>query len=141
MQFAVDEARRKPTKITQPGVLGAYVFLGHCFDLLDVQYTAVLAAVFPTFIADLESRGEPIPQNAKPRPDGTKLLHALDRAVIEFAIRVAEKAEGRTFDTVRGAFWEGGPAFPASEISRRSHIQIAVRNPDCVLGYFKPKKI
>lgn len=140
MQFAADEAKRKPSKIHQPGILGAYIFLGDCFDLLDVQYTAVLETVFPAFVADLESRGEPIPQNDKPRADGTKLLHALDRAVIEFAIRVAEKAEGRKFDTVRGAFWEGGPAFPGSEISKRSHIQIAVRNPECVVGYFKPKR-
>jgi hypothetical protein len=43
------------------------------------------------------------------------------------------------FDTVRGAFWEGDPAFPGSEIEKQSHIQIAVRNPECVLGYFKPK--
>ena len=130
----------KPGKIHQPGVLGAYIFLGDCFDLLDVQYTAVLEAVFPAFVADLENRGEPIPQNDKPRADGTKLLHALDRAVIEFAIRVTEKTEGRKFDTVRGAFWEGGPAFPGSELSKRSHIQIAVRNPECVVGYFKPKR-
>jgi hypothetical protein len=132
MQFAAEEAARKPTKIKQPGVLGAYIFLGDCFDLLDVQYTAVLETVFPAFVADLEGRGEPIPQNDKPRADGTKLLHALDRAVIEFAVRVAEKVEGRSFDTVRGAFWEGDAAFPGSEISRQSHIQIAVRNPGCV---------
>jgi hypothetical protein len=140
MQFAADEARRKPSKIQQPGVLGAYIFLGDCFDLLDVQYTAVLETIFPAFVADLERRGEPIPQNDKPRSDGTKLLHALDRAVIEFAIRVVEELEGRKFDTVRGAFWEGGAAFPGSELSKRSHIQIAVRNPECVVGYFKPQR-
>jgi hypothetical protein len=140
MQFAVDEAQRKATKVRAPGVLGAYIFLGDCFDLLDVEFTSILEAVYPAFVADLESRGEPIPQNAKPRADGTKLFHALDRAVIEFAIRLTEAADNRKFDTVRGAFWEGGQAFPGSEIARQSHIQIAVRNSDCVLGYFKPQR-
>ncbi|MGH7958224.1 MAG: hypothetical protein ACREH8_14620 [Opitutaceae bacterium] len=63
MQFAADEARRKPSKIYQPGVLGAYIFLGDCFDLLDVQYTAVLETVFPAFVAFLsqETRDRPSP--------------------------------------------------------------------------------
>jgi hypothetical protein len=136
----VDEAKRNPVKIKDPCVLGAYIFLGDCFDLLDVQFTSILATVYPSFLANLTTRGEPIPENARARPDGTKLFHALDRAVIEFGIKVTEEVGLRKFDTVRGAFGEGGPAFPASEISRRSHIQIAVRNPECVLGYFKPKK-
>jgi hypothetical protein len=140
MQFAADEAKRKPSKVREPGVLGAYIFLGDCFDLLDVQFTSILEAVYPAFVADLKKRREPIPQNERPRDDGTKLFHALDRAVIEFAIKLTEEVDQRKFDTVRGAFWEGGPAFPGSEISRQSHIQIAVRNPDCVLGYFKPKR-
>jgi len=107
--------------------------------LLDVQFTSILEAVYPAFIADLTERGEPIPENRKAREDGTKLFHALDRAVIEFAIELAEEAENRTFDTVREAFWEGGPAFSGSEIQKQSHIQIAVRNTACILGYFKPK--
>lgn len=141
MQFAGEEAGRDPHKIKEPAVIGAYIYLGNCFDLLDVRYTAVLGAVYSKFIEDLKSRGEAIPENAKPRKDGTKLFHSLDRAVLEFAIPLAEEEDGRKFDTVRGAFWEGEKAFFGSEIYERSHIQIAVRNPECVLGYFKPKRI
>lgn len=140
MQFAVDEAKRKPAKVKEPSVLGAYIYLGDCFDLLDVEFTSILEAAFPSFVADQASRGEPVPQNDRLRTDGTKLFHALDRAVIEFAISLAEKVGDRKFDTVRGAFWEGGEAFSGSEIAKQSHIQIAVRNPECVLGYFKPKR-
>lgn len=43
------------------------------------------------------------------------------------------------FQTVRGVFQEGVPAFVGSDIRRKSHIQIAVRDPDCILGYFKPQ--
>jgi hypothetical protein len=45
---------------------------------------------------------------------------------------------GLQFDTVRGVYQEGEPAFPGSGIRRRSHIQIAVRRPESVLGYFLP---
>jgi hypothetical protein len=141
MQFAVGEAKRKPAKVREPGVVGAYIYLGNCFDLLDVDYTAVLAAVYPSFIEDLRSRGEEPPKNEKQRSDGTKLFHALDRAVIEFAIKFIEELDGKKFDTVRGAFWEGEKAFHGSEIHTQSHIQIAVRNPDSVLGYFRPKTV
>lgn len=140
MQFASDEARRKSSKVKTPCVLGAYIYLGDCFDLLDIEFTSILETVYPEFVAELERRNEPVPTNDRQRADGTKLFHALDRAVIEYAVEVVEKVDGRKFDTVRGAFWEGGAAFPGSEIQKQSHIQIAVRNPECILGYFAPKR-
>ena len=139
LAFAVDEARRRPTKVKEPAVLGAYIFLGECLDLLDVRYTALLKTVHTRLVEDLRARGEPVPINSKERPDGSKLFHKLDRAVIEYAIQLSASAQ--KFDTVRGAFWEGGPAFPGAEIAKQSHIQLAVRNRDCVLGYFRPKEI
>jgi len=48
------------------------------------------------------------------------------------------KADGLSYQTVRGWFTEGGPAFPGSGIERESHIQIAVRDPSCIIGVFRP---
>jgi hypothetical protein len=45
---------------------------------------------------------------------------------------------GAGFDTVRCGFIEGDRAFPGSGIFQQSHIQIAVRNPACILGVFRP---
>jgi hypothetical protein len=42
------------------------------------------------------------------------------------------------YDTVRCGFVEGPPAFEGSGIWHRSHVQIAVRNPACVVGVFRP---
>ena len=39
---------------------------------------------------------------------------------------------------MRGVFVEGEPAYPGARIHSRSHIQIAVRDPACILGYFLP---
>ena len=44
------------------------------------------------------------------------------------------------FDTVYGYFQEGKDAFPDSGIKEKSHIQVCVRNPNCIKGYFLPRE-
>jgi hypothetical protein len=46
-------------------------------------------------------------------------------------------AQGIGYDSVRCAFAEGPPAFPGAGIRAASHIQIAVRNPGCIIGVFR----
>lgn len=71
--------------------------------------------------------------------DGDVIMRHLDCAVINFAIRSAEdEAEGLLYHTVRGAFEEGGPAFPGACVRKKTHIQVAVRDPSCIIGYFRP---
>ena len=66
-----------------------------------------------------------------------KKLRDLDCAVInECVYRVGLRQH--SFDTVRGAFLEGPPVYPGTTISAETHIQIAVRNLDCILGVFRP---
>jgi hypothetical protein len=48
--WAKAEARRAPDKIQSPGVLGALVNLGHCFDLLDTSNTRLLQQLYLEFI-------------------------------------------------------------------------------------------
>ena len=48
------------------------------------------------------------------------------------------QAVGRPFQTVRGVFQEGETAFTGAGIKLKSHIQIAVRDPRAVIGYFRP---
>jgi hypothetical protein len=141
LQFAANEATRNSSKIQDPSVIGAYIFLGNCFDLLDVKHTQTLADVYGEFKKAFRERGLPLPINRKKRADGTKLFHERDRAVIEYAIAFLERDGEPEIDTVRCAFEEGHCAFPGAEIRQQTHIQIAVRNPDCVLVYFKPKAI
>jgi hypothetical protein len=43
-----------------------------------------------------------------------------------------------SYDTVRGAFWEGGPIYPDARIEKKNHVQICVRNADSIIGYFRP---
>jgi len=59
--------------------------------------------------------------------------------MVNWALSVLEN-EGVAFDTVRCVFTEGGPAFRGSKIQHQSHIQIAVRNPASIVGYFLPSR-
>lgn len=114
-------------------VIGAVIQLGTCFDLLDEEITALLADTYPKFAASFRLAGKELPVNR-----GTEhKLRELDCAVINDCIR-RMGGRGIAFDTVRGAFLEGRPIFPGTTISAETHIQIAVRNVDCILGVFRP---
>ncbi len=45
------------------------------------------------------------------------------------------------FQTIRGVFVEGTPAFEYSRIFTKTHIQISVQDPNVVVGYFRPRYI
>jgi hypothetical protein len=50
-----------------------------------------------------------------------------------------EKILGVRFQTVRGVFQEGTPAYLGSGILKKSHIQVVVRDSEVILGYFLPE--
>ena len=70
---------------------------------------------------------------------GDLLLRERDCAVIEFEHTINETARVKSFDSVRGAFIEGKKLYPNSGIYEKNHIQICVRNPNCIKGYFLPR--
>src|SRR5690606_4350330 len=47
----------------------------------------------------------------------------------------------REFDSVRGVFWEGAELYPNAGFREKDHIQLCIRNPNCIKGYFYPIKI
>ncbi len=116
-----------------PAVLGAVIQLGRCFDLLNEGITAALTKSYAELIAPYQQAGKQLPRN---RGSDWK-RRELDCLVInEFMTRV--QLRGIQYDTVRGAFLEGETAYPGAGFSREAHVQIAVRNPACILGVFRP---
>jgi hypothetical protein len=111
-------------------VIGAVIQLGECFDLTDTTYTELLADEFVALRQKLESEGLPLPVN-----EGK--LRSRDCLILNQLLANAERA-GVTFQTVRGPFIEGPPAFEGSPIRTQSHIQLAVRDIGCILGVFRP---
>lgn len=146
-EWAQEKARRHKRPAEDARVLGAVIQLGSCFDLLDTAATDFLGSAYGPFRAGMPESAT-LPSNDTPARNsealatGDVLRRKLDRAVIEFAILMAGKSEVPIhYQTVRGAFWEGGPAFPGASIEKKSHIQVAVRDNACILGYFRPEAL
>ncbi len=132
LQFAHDQQRRG--KVSTPSIVGAVLQLGNCFDLMDTRYTRELPVAFEQIKRSHEAKGLSLPDNVG-EPD--KLLRRRDCAVINaYLRRLDEQRVG--YDSVRYGFQEGPPSFEGSGISYQSHVQIAVRNPACVIGVFRP---
>jgi hypothetical protein len=124
---------RYATRRQRPAVLGAYIQLGRCFDLLDEAITALLAETHTGLVQTFTTEGRRLPANR----GRAGRLRDLDCFVINTCIDDLRE-RGTEYDTVRGAFLEGEPVYPTAGFSRESHIQIAVRNPACILGVFRP---
>ena len=80
-----------------------------------------------------------------------KILRELDCAVIEYMhktilrtsqieIQTIGFSDSKIFDSARGVFTEGGPVFAGAGILEKSHIQVCIRNPNCIKGFFLPRK-
>lgn len=134
---ALEWARQR---FNQPAVVGALINLGRCFDLLDTRYTNTLSDAWPYFCATVLCEAKIIPENQAPPklPHSERVLHYRDCAVMNWVIPQLEQTNDVSFDTVRGVFIEGKPVYEGSSIHMQSHIQLAIRNPACIIGYFRP---
>ncbi len=143
-EWAVEQANRPGpgAKITEPAVLGAQIDLGICLDLLDTTNTRLLRKRFLNFQRFFRQNRISMPENrdAQGSRRGDKVLRFRDCAVIDFTLTRLREDEGVTYQTVRGVFIEGGPAFPGSKIGLKSHIQIAVKDPACIVRFFRPDR-
>ena len=139
-QYAVDDKKRKNSKIKKPFVIGAIIDLGNCLDLLDKKCLDLLAVAYTEMALTLSEAGRELPINA---PFGSNDFdfkkRELDCAVIRYAIEMAND-DGIKFDSVRAAFWEGEPLYPNAGFKSHNHIQLCIINPDCIKGVFLPRE-
>ena len=111
--------------------VGAIIHLARCFDLLDVEFTRELLPAYQRVKQRKAARGQALPVNRG--LDDDLRGRYLDCEVVNRCLRRFPE-----FQAVRCAFQEGEPAFPGAKIFRWSHIQIAVRDPSCIVGVFRP---
>ncbi len=152
---AMEWANEKKVRgsIKEPAVVGAVLSLGYCCDFLDKRYIKLLAYYFSIMRSRYELLGETLPKNKDLQHDIHKdrILRHLDCAAIEFMhaniFDHVKKdhfehgySEYKIFDSTRGVFTEGGPAFDGAGLFEKSHIQICIRNPNCVQGFFMPRE-
>jgi hypothetical protein len=130
--------KRCKEKIEIPDVVGAIIDLGHCLNLLDAKSIQVVEEAYESYCEAIEGAGWPLPENQDPDGSGDLLLRPLDCAVIQHLHSLREEPpQDPAFDSVRGMFAEGARVYPGAGFHKRSHIQIAVKNPNCIKGYFR----
>lgn len=147
------EEKKKSGKIKNPSVLGAVIHLGYCCDFLDSKYIRLIQQYYTSLKELTEILEDELPKNrdVATDPNGDKLLRNLDCAVIEhmhqqiFEIWKKDidkdgSSSIRNFDATRGVFTEGGPAFEGAGLFEKSHIQVCVRNSNCIKGFFIPRE-
>ena len=151
LQWARDKQERD--KRIVPSVVGVVYQLDYCLDFTDSEFVDYLPVYYELMKKDLSIAGKERPRNKDLSKDQYHdlILRELDCAVIEYMHNEIEKqivldidtkgfSRYRRFDTVRSAFTEGGPAFEGAGIQSKSHIQVCIRNLNCIKGFFIPRK-
>ncbi len=118
--------------IHEPFVIGAIIDLGRCLDLIDPMNLALVRQGYEL----LKASGTTLPRNTSIDRQGDLLLRKLDCAVIETVHAYNDKQDSPPFDSVRGMFWEGQALYQNAGFREKNHIQVCVRNPNCIKGYF-----
>jgi hypothetical protein len=124
--------------VLDPFVIGAVVDLGHCLNLLESKSLSLLKSAYELLNQAATTSGVKLPKNK--RVQGEVLIRHLDCAVIEAVHEVNENEGGRPYDSVLGVFMEGQPLYDGTEFRERNHIQICVRNPNCIKGFFRVRE-
>ncbi|MDR0937741.1 MAG: hypothetical protein LBN29_00065 [Mediterranea sp.] len=138
LEFAKEQWSRG--KIEEPAVLGAYIDLGNCLDLLDHHNLYSLKEVYEELKYTYGKVGNPLPANKSVGRAGDLLLRNLDCAVINLYHELRHKNGMTPYDSVRGVFWEGKPLYPGTEMKEKNHIQLCVRNMNCIKCFFIPRE-
>lgn len=127
-------------KLTRPSVLGAVLDLGNCLDLVDKKHLEMVKVAF-TYRSSKENEREAPSQKNKPAANSSDLLlRYLDCSVMEDLHTMQNDFQQTPYDSVRGVFVEGKPVYEGAGIYDKTHVQICIRNPNCVRGYFCPRE-
>lgn len=131
------EYARDTRQFKQPFVVGAVIDAGECLDLSTRFGLESLRVAYDSLCSAAETAHEDIPRNMGPPPLAAN--RQLDRAVIEMHHMLRKLAPRHLppVDVVRAPFIEGDDVYPGASFKKENHIQLCVRNADCILGVFR----
>jgi hypothetical protein len=140
----VGRPRKAGPPILVPAVIGAVIKPGNCLNLLDHGSIQALKNSYQLIVAQAKISGTEVPRNTNPKqqagsPD--RIYRRLDCKVIELVHHQMQEAREPAFDTVRAVFLEGAPVYDEAGFLEKTHIQVCVRNPASVIGYFRPRDL
>ena len=132
LEFAIESATRRGSKIKEPAVVGAVLDLGYCLDLTTSLGLQQVKTTYERLYEVSELAAKPMPENSA---DG--LRRNLDCAVINYLHRLTAEEKRTAFDSEKGIFVEGAELYSGSGFREKNHIQIAIRNLNCIKGVFR----
>jgi hypothetical protein len=139
-QWAQSRKIRGPSnksRVRVPAVIGAVIDLGRCLNLLDAQFIGSMKEGYETLNKLHTETGTELPKNKSVGTARDLLLRHLDCAVVEMVHRFRLESGLPEFQSVRGVFVEGSPIYPGAGVHEFNHIQVCVRDPRCIKGYFR----
>jgi hypothetical protein len=138
LAWAKQKSQMPKSDIKTPAVLCAIIDLGSCLNLIRSEHLSLLKATYAKLEQDLRANNLPLPRNEPLKKGGDLVLRRLDCAVIEALCAFFEESKV-PLDSVRGVFFEDDELYPEAGFKLGNHIQICVRNPRCIKGYFRPR--
>jgi len=138
-RFKKDHPQKGRSIIETPSVVGAVIDLGYCLDLLNSSSLKLLKIAYQALNENIgNNKDEVLPVN-KPLKDGHDLIFRyLDCAVIETLHNYRLQNNISPFDSVRSVFLEGNDLYENAGFKEKNHIQICIRNPGSIKGFFIP---
>jgi hypothetical protein len=122
-------------RIKEPAVLGAIIDLGNCLNLIDAEHLDLVRAAHKAYMDFCAASGLPPARN---KGEHFRARY-LDRAVFETLHQLRKQENKPPFDSVRAFFVEGEPLYEKAGLHSLDHIQICVRDPRQIVGYFLPR--
>ena len=100
-----------------------------------MPFHSLVKDAYQSYVEVCAASGSPVLENR-----GAQLqVRFLDCAVIETVHQARQQQGKQPFDTVRGFFLEGRELYSGAGIRELDHIQICVRSPKQIIGYFLPR--
>lgn len=125
--------------IRSPFVVGAILHPGHCLNLTDELALREVGTAYEALCASLAAAGLALPSNMPGYAGDEDLLRRnLDCAVFRVLHELRRERQLQPYDTVRSPFQEGLHVYRGAGFRRETHVQLCIRNPCCIKGYFRP---
>jgi hypothetical protein len=136
------ERRLTAVPIATPSVVGALLCVQRTLDMTTRQGLAEFEDAALLLERAWIEEGTPERKRAINIPpiaaDGDVLNRKLDNAVIQSIHARREQRSRLPYQMVRGAFRQGVELVPHSGFHKGSHIQLALRDRSCIVGWFLP---
>jgi len=138
LQWATELTARPESDVKNPFVVGALIHPSLCLNLTDPGAMRELLDAYAYVARISVARGWELPRNSA-RANDVFLCRRLDCAVIKALHQLRAEYGDPPYDTVYGIFEEGEELYPGSGFRQKTHVQIAVRNSECIVGCFRTR--